>query len=212
MTDIQYVYRQDIKTKKANGRGSFHKKCGSKSKKCTLPSDYLTRKEKLNLNSGVETWNMSTFYSFQDFKKMPSDIQVEYINGIIDKYSVALKNVCEEVLKVSYSYFRKELIKNNIYGQIHIRSGFHPKQEDLKALKNDILMQTGETPEDSVDDNSDVVTDNPKIPSMEAEGFTGKINETIISMDGFDLETIQFLEKKYRDRKINVVITVHVDE
>ena len=56
MKDAEYVFRKDIQDKKSIGRGAFHKKTGSKSKKCTLPSDYLSGKEKkaLNTNNGLK--------------------------------------------------------------------------------------------------------------------------------------------------------------
>lgn len=44
LSDEEYTFRQDIKEKKSIGRGAFAKKNGSKSKKCTLPYEYLTKK------------------------------------------------------------------------------------------------------------------------------------------------------------------------
>ena len=44
LSDEEYVFRKDIQEKKSIGRGAFHKKNGSKSKKCNFPSDYMTKK------------------------------------------------------------------------------------------------------------------------------------------------------------------------
>ena len=43
----------DVLQKKRIARGAYHRKNGSKSKRCTLPSDYLTAAEKRKLNGEV---------------------------------------------------------------------------------------------------------------------------------------------------------------
>ena len=45
MNDVEFILKEDIKEKKQAGRGYYHKKNGSKSKKCRLPSDSLSKKE-----------------------------------------------------------------------------------------------------------------------------------------------------------------------
>lgn len=45
MNDIEFILKEDIKEKKKAGSGYRYKKNGSKSKKCTLPSDNLSKKE-----------------------------------------------------------------------------------------------------------------------------------------------------------------------
>ena len=47
MHDFDY----DAMQKKRIARGASHMKRGSKSKKCTLPSDYLTAAQKRRLNA-----------------------------------------------------------------------------------------------------------------------------------------------------------------
>lgn len=45
MNDIEFILKEDIKKKKQAGSGYRYKKNGSKSKKCSLPSDNLSKKE-----------------------------------------------------------------------------------------------------------------------------------------------------------------------
>ena len=61
MHDFDY----DAMQKKRIARGASHMKRGSKSKKCTLPSDYLTAAQKRRLNGPVSTYK--TFVDFDDF-------------------------------------------------------------------------------------------------------------------------------------------------
>lgn len=93
MKDEEFIFRQEVREKKRIGAGAFHKKNGSKSKKCTLPSDRLTRKEKEKLNGECKSWNLKTFYSWDEFKSMPSDIQLEYVNSLINRYDCGLTTI-----------------------------------------------------------------------------------------------------------------------
>lgn len=103
MSDEEFIYRQDIKEKKEAGRGAFHKKGGSKSKKCNFPSDYMTRKEKQALNGEVMSYNPNKFYSYAEFKQLPMEYQVKYVNSMMDKYQIGLSNVSEVLFGLSKS-------------------------------------------------------------------------------------------------------------
>lgn len=111
MSNEEYIYRQDIKEKKAAGRGAFHKKGGSKSKKCNFPSDYMTRKEKQALNGEVMSYNPNKFYSYAEFKQLPMEYQVKYVNSLMDKYQIGLSNVSTTLFGLSksglYAWFSK---------------------------------------------------------------------------------------------------------
>ena len=63
MNDEKYAFIEDVTERKSIARGAFHKKGGAKSNKCTLPSDYLTRKEREKMNGEVKTWNLNKFYT-----------------------------------------------------------------------------------------------------------------------------------------------------
>lgn len=97
MTDAEYIYRQEIKERKRNGWGARNKKNGSKSTKCTLPHESMTRKEIAAMNGEVKTWNMRHFYTWSEFKEMPDDIQIQYINSITNRYGVGLSAVATKV-------------------------------------------------------------------------------------------------------------------
>lgn len=111
MSDEEFVYQQDIKEKKATGRGAFYKKGGSKSKKCNFPSDYMTRKEKQALNGEVMSYNPNKFYSYAEFKQLPMEYQVKYVNSLMDKYQVGLSNISEVLFGLSkgglYAWFAR---------------------------------------------------------------------------------------------------------
>lgn len=87
MTDEQYVFHQDVKERKKMKTGAMHKKNGCKSKKCTLPSDYLSKKEKAKLSGPVISIKMNQpYYDYRSFKKLPLGLQREYFESLITNY------------------------------------------------------------------------------------------------------------------------------
>lgn len=96
MTDAEFVFKEDIRERKQMKSGAMHKKNGSKSKKCTLPSDYLTTKKKKKLNGPVTTINMSKPYNdWKEFLGFPKDLQAEYINGLIKNYGARCRDIAD---------------------------------------------------------------------------------------------------------------------
>ena len=204
MSDAEYVYRQDLRDKKITSYGAFHKKRGAKSKKCNFPSDYLTKKEKKKLNSEITTYDMSKFYAYDEFKKLPPDIQVEYLNTLIKKYDITVVTVAKEVFGVSSDAIRQMLAKSNVYNGLYRRPHFSPKKEDIARFQNDIFKARKW---DGVEKNAEevpiVVKEKPADVIPQAN-----LRETEISMEGFDLDTFNFLAKKYSGQEVEVRIKV----
>lgn len=69
----------DVMTKKRIARGAAARKCGGKSRRCTLPSDYLTDAQKKARNGKMSTYNLSKPMTYEQFKLMPRDLQREYL-------------------------------------------------------------------------------------------------------------------------------------
>lgn len=82
MHDFDY----DAMQKKRIARGAAHMKRGSKSKKCTLPSDYLTAAQKRRLNGPVNTYKLDEPMDWESFKAMPEDLQKKYILNLQETY------------------------------------------------------------------------------------------------------------------------------
>ena len=82
MHDFDY----DVMQKKCIARGASHMKRGSKSKKCTLPSDYLTAAQKRRLNGPVSTYKLDEPMNWESFKAMPEDLQKKYILNLQETY------------------------------------------------------------------------------------------------------------------------------
>ena len=88
MNDVEFILKEDIKEKKQAGRGYCHKKNGSKSKKCRLPSDSLSKKEIEKMNGECKVYNLNKPMSYSNFCAMPVDLQIKYLEMLRDKFGV----------------------------------------------------------------------------------------------------------------------------
>ena len=202
MRDEEFIFYQDIKEKKSAGRGVFHKKNGSKSKKCALPSDKLTRKEKLALNGEVVSWDLKKFYSWEEFKGMPNDIQVEYVNSLMNRYDVGLSVISKEVFgrspQVLSTYFgRKDELKYvNTFRGKHSSDGVERLKKTMASEVNDIC-EPEKVIEVPVAD-----TEEPKVESPLS------ILHMTVDVNGFDDDIWNRIKTLFDGQKVSVKISV----
>ena len=103
----------DIMEKKRIAQGARARKCGSKSRKCTLPSDYLTAAQKKGLNGKVSTYNLSAPMTYSKFRVMPDDLQKEYLLKLRNEMG-ASQTAIGEMMQCSYETVRQTLIRHGI--------------------------------------------------------------------------------------------------
>ena len=87
MDDFTY----DSVQKKKLAKNAIHKKNGSKSKKCSLPSDGMSRKEWEEMNGDVITVKMNQPMSWAEFTELSADLQEEYMTFLMDNFHVQPK-------------------------------------------------------------------------------------------------------------------------
>ena len=119
MHDFDY----DAMQKKRSARGASHMKCGSKSKKCTLPSDYLTDAQKRRLNGPVSTYKLDEPMSWESFKAMPEDLQKQYI------------------LNLQNTYQANDKMVGKMFGKSDVTVGEHRKRLGLKPIGKSMMTR-----------------------------------------------------------------------
>lgn len=82
MNDFDY----DALQKKRIASGAFHMKRGSRSKRCSLPSDNLTPAQLKRRNGPMSTYKLDAPMRWDDFKSMPVDLQKQYLTNLIETY------------------------------------------------------------------------------------------------------------------------------
>ena len=84
MNDFDY----DVRQKKDIARSAAHRVCGSKSRKCSLPSDGLSKAQIESMHGDVQSYNLSRPMDWRTFRGMPEDLQKEYIRKLQEDFRV----------------------------------------------------------------------------------------------------------------------------
>ena len=102
MNDFDY----DVLQKKRTAAGARHMKRGSRSKRCSLPSDNLTPAQLKRRNGPVSTYKLDEPMRWDDFKSMPVDIQKQYVDSLHQNYGATGKMIAK-MLGISAVTFDK---------------------------------------------------------------------------------------------------------
>lgn len=87
----------DAMQKKRIAAGARHKVGGSRSRKCGLPSDHLTAKEKAALNGEPVVYDLGKPMSWENFQQMPLDLQQTYLDGLHGRFQAGVKTISRDV-------------------------------------------------------------------------------------------------------------------
>lgn len=96
MTDEKYLFKETEKERKRLARGAHNKRTGARKKGCKTPSDYLTRKERRELDGKPTTYNLATVTKserWEVFKQMPHDVQALFEQNLIDNHGARLEDI-----------------------------------------------------------------------------------------------------------------------
>lgn len=146
MTDEEFVFYKDVSDKKRIARGANNRKGSKGTKKCTMPSDYLTKKEKLAMNGEVKTLELNKFYTYEEFKHMTKNMQIEWLAHMCEKYKIGANIIAADIFGINYSTMMN-------YFHVHdiARSDYNPNKytskgrlyliEDLKKARSDGIAE-----------------------------------------------------------------------
>lgn len=190
MDDGKYLFISDVKERKTIARNSRYKKNGCKSKKCTLPSDYMTRKEIAAMNSDVITCKFDEFYSWEDFKKFKDSTKIDYIEHICSKYSCSISAVSILVFGLGKTGLSNYISSNKLGIKVKKVTGYNAKN-GYEALKKAVLAVHGDK----------------SIPVKST--ITANIGSATISIDAFDDNVWNALKDIFKDQKVSIMIDVH---
>jgi len=223
LSDEEYVYRQDIKEKKSAGRGAFHKKNGSKSKKCKFPSDYLTKKEKMAMNGECVSYDMKKFYTYAEFKTFPDDIQLKYINGLINRYNVTVSAIAEDLFHITPTGFYKHLKKKDLTQYINKAPNgkssvaIEGRARLMIAIENSSKPKEETIPEFVIEEPAapepipEKITPEPVVDEPAEPRVFANFRSMRIEMNDWDSDILDFLRTRFAGGDYRITITVDKD-
>lgn len=214
MTDEKYCFVDDLRARKAEKSGAAHRKIGSKSKKCSLPSDYLTEKQKRELSGECVSYDLTKAYSWEAFKALPKHIQQEYIQRLVDKYGVGMRTISQTLFGLSFAGLNALVKREGIAVDSHAT---RISAEKLARFQQDVergclgkRQETAQEPQGEPN-VAEVSADTPKEEKPQEEQHrtqTAPLSELTVTMDGLDAVLIQQLAMLFGTRPVTVSVTV----
>lgn len=202
MTDFDY----DVLQKKRVAQNARHRKCGSKSRYCGLPSDHLTPKQWKERNGRCMTMNLNQPMIWEEFSQLSDSMQKEYLQHIIDTYHVGCPAMSKMFGCSPSNIFRRA---SQLGVTLTKHNGRQPKsvQENWQQFLGDILPEAAPVPTPEAPQPLEGIIIQRPEPSMQLNvfsmRFSGKIDASMVAnsllhMIGGDTEgdlTITFSAK-----------------
>lgn len=154
MTEFDY----DCYRKKNIAHSAARRKCGSKSKKCSLSTDHMTNKQWNERCGDVVSYQIGKPMFWVEFCRLPKDLKEEYLNSLVDKYNANIRCLAE-MFGVSPATISRAVKKEGL--NVKFLRGKYPSGEKEAAFKQFLcgsLSQEEETttlkePEDTANNN-----------------------------------------------------------
>ena len=174
----------DCMQKKRLASQARHRKNGSKSKKCSLPSDRLTHRQWKERCGAVVSYNFGSPMNWEDFKQMPERIQAEYITNLQKKYNATATDLAKMFGVKPLTVTRHVISKN-------LSITFHRGKSMTASQKNEWLKFLN--PECShVDEVCETVVGNPETSSVVDELAEG-LNENVERVREMNMRKISLM-------------------
>lgn len=224
MTEIEKMLGKENAEKKRIARGARNKKRGG-GRYVRTPSDYLTKKEREALNGEVVLFDPRKFYTWQEFKALPDEYQLKYVNSLINRYDIGVSNISVEVFGLSKYGLTNHLTAKGLYQYVNRGGDPHNSKRTVagrKKLAADIQAARNPKPEETeaVDadsflaelDRQSEMMDNAENPAPEAaeeiaEENTQPVVETV-AQPSYDGLTALIAALRGTGAKITIEVTL----
>ena len=104
----------EVMQKKRIAAGARHRKCGSKSKFCALPSDNMTTSEWKRRNGKVKTYSRNMPMAWHDFKSMPLDLQQSYIDSLQSRFNISINRISVDLFGLCQDALRRHVERKGL--------------------------------------------------------------------------------------------------
>ena len=143
MEEATYVYYKHQKEMRSTARSARQKVVGRKPGKIMMPSDYLSTKEKKELNGAMAVYEMNKPHSYDELITWPAYYQKEYLENIIRKYRPLSPQIIGDLLHKGPNTAREYLKGLGI----ELRRGKNRTQEQIEGWKRFINGESEPEPE-----------------------------------------------------------------
>ena len=248
MNEAEFVFNSQVRERK-DLKNQARKMNRTGKGPVRFPSDYLSKKEREAMNGECTVWNLNGFYGLEDFKRMPDDIKISWINKILNVYNARLSDISMLCFDKSKSYLSWWLKKHpEVESYINIpKRGSKISQTDYDKLvqaienwRNPKIEVVEPDPEPEMDDftkeekdfisaylapiseeKEEKTMDDEELIFHEDESVEFEVDDADLrlpnmttlkfTMEGFDMEFIEIIRKKFGSQKVTVTLSVVAD-
>lgn len=147
MSDFEY----DCWQRKRIAQQAKYRKCGSKSKKCSMSTDHMTQKQWKERNGKVVTVNLNQPITWDDFKALTASMQEEYLKHMMENYGANATSFAA-MFGVQPLTIRRHIQMNKLNIKFPVGHSMSTAQKDTFMHKLIELYHKGEkTPRQIVD-------------------------------------------------------------
>lgn len=162
----------DVMQKKRIANNAAHMKRGSKSKKCSLPSDHMTPAEWKRRNGPVSTYSLNKPMDWETFKSLPVDIQQSYIDILQSRFNVTTSAISRDLFGKTGPTLKNHMEKTGIkYIQM---KGRNMTAEEREAWKHWLNPEKCEESHENVMEKCEMLPEEPKMVQHPDELFDPK--------------------------------------
>lgn len=184
MNEAVSVLNQTNHERKVAGYGVHHKKGGSAVSK--LGNNPMTWQEIQSKHGPIQTYTEG-FTSYEDFKKMPPDLEAEYVNNLCAKYNIRHEDISTILFELSDLDLIARLKIKGVDKKLHIIKKSDVTDEARQKFKDDVNLWRDRTEKAKIVDLSeaqrkhDIIENAEFIDYEEFSAFT--IDEKVLYLN-----------------------------
>ena len=112
---VESTFKDSVRERKSLVASARHRVCGSKSKRCSLPSDNLTPAQRNKLNGEVRVYTINKPMTWEQFTAMPKDLRQAHLDFVQRFFDVSVSYIGEKEFGLSRNslnnYARREELR-----------------------------------------------------------------------------------------------------
>ena len=175
MNDFEF----DCLQKKRLAQQAKYRKRGSKSKKCPMSTDHMTKKQWIERCVKIVTIKMDSPVSWASFKELSKQTQEEYLKNLMEKYHINASSLAE-MFHITPITVRRHIATQGL--AVSFPVGHSMNAEDRRAWE---LFLSGDAVEQSENEvsaeNEETCDEEPMSMCSFSLRFSGKIDVSMIS-------------------------------
>ena len=156
-----------------------YRKRGSKSKKCPMSTDHMTKKQWIERCGKIVTIKMDSPVSWASFKELSKQTQEEYLKNLMEKYHINASSLAE-MFHITPITVRRHIATQGL--AVSFPVGHSMNAEDRRAWE---LFLSGDAVEQSENEvsleNEEMCDEEPMSMCSFSLRFSGKIDVSMIS-------------------------------